>query len=149
MKRIFFAITIILLSICNSYAQEWITNFDEARQIAADSNKTIVMVFQGSDWCAPCIKLDREIWSSEVFKQHARNHYVMLQVDFPRRKQNRLSKAQQDHNNQLAEKYNDGAGFPLVVLLDDTGAVLGKCGYENITPKAYIDLLKSLENTNE
>jgi thiol-disulfide isomerase/thioredoxin len=31
-------------------------------------SKPIVLVFSGSDWCAPCIKLDKSIWQSTEFK---------------------------------------------------------------------------------
>ena len=31
---------------------------------AQKQNKKIILVFQGSDWCGPCIKLSKEIWST-------------------------------------------------------------------------------------
>jgi thiol-disulfide isomerase/thioredoxin len=51
---------------------------------AAAENKNILLVFSGSDWCAPCIKLDKTIWQSE-FKT---NLLKMgdLQADFPKKK---------------------------------------------------------------
>ena len=90
----------------NSFAQEWSTNFEESKRIATEKNQKIILVFQGSDWCAPCIKLDREVWSTDEFKAYANKKYVMLKADFPRKKKNALSKSQQDINNNLAEKYN-------------------------------------------
>ncbi len=41
-------------------AQNWLTDFEKAKEEAKLSNKSIVMVFSGSDWCAPCIKLDKD-----------------------------------------------------------------------------------------
>lgn len=129
-----------------SLSQEWQTDFEKAKLMAKEGQKPIVLVFQGSDWCAPCIKLDHEIWSTTVFKTYAKDHYIMLQADFPRKKKNALSKEQTLANNSLAEKYNKRGIFPLVVLLDDNGTALGSTSYKKISPKDYIlELNKLLE----
>lgn len=124
-------------------AQEWQTDFETAKQISSVENRPIILVFQGSDWCAPCIKLDREIWSSDEFKSYSKEHFVMLQADFPRKKINSLPDEQQQKNNQLAEKYNKQGYFPFVVILDKEGNVLGEAGYEKMSPSAYIKKLES------
>lgn len=126
-------------------AQEWVADYDEAIKMATEKNRNIVLVFQGSDWCAPCIKLEREIWSSEDFKTFASGHFVLLKADFPRKRANLLDKTQQDKNNKLAEKYNKAGNFPFIVLLDANGKVLGETGYQKITPKEYITLLTDFE----
>ena len=127
-------------------AQEWQTDFEQAKAKAAEQNQNIILVFQGSDWCAPCIKLDREVWSTEEFKTYAKNHFVMLLADFPRKKENVLSAEQQEKNNKLAEKYNGNGYFPFVVVLNKDGKVLGETGYKKITPAEYIDLLESFKS---
>jgi len=126
-------------------AQNWQTDLQTAEKIAAEKNEPIVLVFQGSDWCAPCIKLDRSVWSTETFKSYSKEHFVMLQADFPRRKENALSEEQQEKNNQLAEKYNKNGIFPLVVVLDKNGTVLGETGYMKTTPEEYIKYLESFK----
>jgi len=136
-------ISFLFLSSINMFSQNWLTDIDEAKKIAASENKTIILVFQGSDWCAPCIKLDREIWSTEEFKAYAKEHYIMLQADFPRRKKNALSKEQQEKNNALAEKYNKNGYFPFVVVLDKNGKVLEEIGYLKTTPSKYIEQLNT------
>ncbi|MBG43266.1 MAG: thiol-disulfide isomerase [Aequorivita sp.] len=142
MKKIILLVAVFFFSFKLS-AQEWQTDFETAKQISSEENRPIVLVFQGSDWCAPCIKLDREIWSSEEFKAYAKDHFVMLQADFPRKKKNSLPNVQQQKNNQLAEKYNKQGYFPFVVILDNEGNVLGEAGYEKTTPAAYIEKLES------
>lgn len=122
-------------------AQNWMTDFEKANSVAKAENKPIILVFQGSDWCAPCIKLDKEIWSSETFKAYAEKHYVMVKADFPRRKANALSEELQKQNNQLAEKYNLNGYFPFVVVLDSSGKKVGETGYKKITPQEYIKLI--------
>lgn len=137
--KIIFTTLSLLLCIAMANAQEWHTDFSKAKEIAATSNKPIVLVFQGSDWCGPCIKLDREIWSTEEFKTYANEHYVMLKADFPRKKSNKLSKEQTEANKKLAEKYNKQGYFPFVVVLNSKGEVLGETGYKKTTPKKYIE----------
>lgn len=130
-----------LLSI--SAQDQWLNSFDKALEQAEEKQQTIILSFQGSDWCAPCIKLEKEIWSSDEFKAVAQENWVLLKADFPKRKANRLEKEQQDHNDNLAEKYNPQGYFPLVVILDAEGNTLGKLGYENVSPTAYIEKLSS------
>ncbi len=144
MKKVFLSIIFGLLFISMN-AQEWKTDLTEAQKIAKEENKEILLVFQGSDWCAPCIKLDRKIWSTDEFKSYAKDHYVLLKADFPRRSGNELSPEQQAKNDKLAETYNENGYFPLVVMLNPEGKVLGKLGYENVKPKEYIELLDSLK----
>ncbi|MEH6765455.1 MAG: thioredoxin family protein [Aequorivita antarctica] len=142
MKKIILLFAAIVFSITVS-AQEWQNDFETAKQISSEENRPIILVFQGSDWCAPCIKLDREIWSTDEFKAYAKEHFVMLQADFPRKKINALPDVQQQKNNQLAEKYNKQGYFPFVVVIDKEGNVLGEAGYEKTSPTAYIEKLKS------
>lgn len=146
MKKSIGIFTVILFSIFQLHAQEWQTDFDTAKQLASQKDEPIVLVFQGSDWCAPCIKLDREIWSSDEFKNYSKEHFVMLQADFPRKKANALPDAQQEKNNKLAEKYNTQGYFPFVVVLDKNGKVLGETGYVKTSPSEYINQLNAFLN---
>ena len=125
------------------FSQNWLTNFDEAKTNAQQNNQKIVLVFSGSDWCAPCIKLEKEIWETKEFKTFSESNFVMIRADFPRRKKNALTQEQQQHNNNLAERYNKNGYFPLVVVLDEKGNVLGETGYKKLSPDAFIKLLTS------
>ncbi|KOS08089.1 thiol-disulfide isomerase [Flavobacterium akiainvivens] len=124
---------------------EWLTDFDKARHTAAEQDKNIILVFAGSDWCAPCIKLEQKIWESDEFKAEAAQKWVLVKADFPKKKANALPEAQTQHNAALYEKYNKEGVFPLVVVIDKTGKVLGKTTYKDITPAEYIKHLHTLE----
>lgn len=143
MKKNIFTLLVLLLTISGVTAQEWHTDFTKAKKTATAENKPIILVFQGSDWCAPCIKLDREVWSTEAFKKYASKNYVMLQADFQRKKNNALSEAQTAANAKLAETYNKNGIFPFVVILDANGKVLGETSYKKTTPEAYIEELNT------
>ena len=125
-----------------SNAQEWFLDLELAKAKASDENKAIILVFQGSDWCGPCIKLDRNIWSSDAFAANHSETFVLLKADFPRRKKNALSKEQEEKNNLLAATYNPNGLFPLVVVLDAKGLVLGRTGYSKDSPLTYLKKLQ-------
>jgi thioredoxin-related protein len=143
MKKIIVALFIFMVSL--SYSQNWKTNFEEAKTEALKENKNILLVFSGSDWCAPCIKLDNVVWKSDAFKLEAEKNWVIYKADFPKKKVNQLSPELAESNNKLAEKYNSNGSFPLVVLLDKTGKIIGMTGFKNISASEYIQLIHSLE----
>ena len=128
------------------FAQNWQTNLEKSKALAAAENKTIILVFAGSDWCAPCMKLEKEIWESEAFKAYAKDHYIMQKADFPRKKKNQVDSDQVKINKQLAEKYNPKGYFPFVAIIDKNGKVLGETGYKKMTPEEYIQHLDSFIN---
>jgi len=144
MKKLLTIALLLGLSISVN-SQDWKFSLDSAKSVASQENKNIILVFAGSDWCAPCIKLEKNIWESAAFKKTAAENWVMLKADFPRKKANRLSKEQTQENEQLAEKYNPNGYFPLVVILDSTGKIVGTTGYKDFSPAEYITHLQSFK----
>ena len=128
------------------YSQNWKTNLEEAKNEAANENKNILIVFSGSDWCAPCMKLEKIVWKSEAFKTEAEKKWVLVRADFPKKKGNQLSKDLTESNNLLAEKYNKGGSFPLVVLADKKGKVIGMTGFKNVSAEEYMKIINALGN---
>jgi thioredoxin-related protein len=140
-KQLFFFLT-LFCSVLGT-AQDWHKDYSDALEQAKAEDKPIVLVFSGSDWCAPCKKLDKDIWTSEEFKKFSSEKYVLYRADFPRKKVNQLPQEQLNQNKELAERYNTKGYYPLVLVLDKSEQVLGKTGYQKISPKAYIDVLNS------
>lgn len=137
-------IVLLLMQAPLLFAQERVNSMGEAKEKASSEGKSILLVFAGSDWCIPCIKLEKQIWSSDKFKELARKDFVMLKADFPRREKNKLPEEKRKRNKQLADKYNPKGYFPLVVVLNSKGDVLGKTGYKkDLSPKEYYKHLKS------
>ncbi|MDR6845530.1 thioredoxin family protein [Flavobacterium granuli] len=127
------------------YSQNWNTNFEDAKAKAEKENKKILLVFSGSDWCGPCMKLDKTVWKSSEFQEEADENWVIYKADFPKKKANQLSPELTESNNKLAEKYNKNGSFPLVLLLDKKGKVIGITGFKNVSAPEYIKLIHSLE----
>ncbi|MEO0573553.1 MAG: thioredoxin family protein [Bacteroidota bacterium] len=135
---------LFLFFICTAaLGQKWESNFDTALSKAVTEDKPLILVFSGSDWCAPCIKLDRSIWQSEEFKNHAAQNYVLYKADFPRKKKNLLPPEILGRNKELAATFNSKGYFPLVLVLDENSNILGTTGYKRYGPKKYIELLDS------
>ena len=138
-------IIIVLFIGTTGYSQNWKTNFEEAKIEAAKENKNILLVFSGSDWCAPCIKLENLVWKSDAFQAEVAKSWIVYKADFPKKKANQLSPELSERNKKLAEKYNKNGIFPLVVLLDKTGKIMGMTGFKNVSAEDYIKLIHSFE----
>ncbi|MEM8507744.1 MAG: thioredoxin family protein [Bacteroidota bacterium] len=136
---------IVLLFGCSTlvFGQQWESNFDSALDRAAKEAKPILLVFSGSDWCAPCRKLDRDIWQSETFIAYASEHYILYKADFPRKQKNKLLPDIAATNAKLAERFNPKGYFPLIVLMDEKSKVYAEMGYQRGSPQAYLDRLNS------
>jgi thioredoxin-related protein len=122
----------------------WVSNISQAKAICIDKKLPIMLVFSGSDWCKPCIKLKTQILLTDTFSVYAKTHFVLLNLDFPRKAKNKLSNEQQAHNDELAGKYNNEGTFPLVVIIDSEGKILATSGYLDVTPAEYIKNLEAL-----
>ena len=136
---------LFLLAATFGYSQNWNTNFEDVKVKAEKENKNILLVFSGSDWCGPCIKLDNVVWKSPEFQAEADKSWIIYKADFPKKKANQLSPELTDSNNKLAEKYNKNGSFPLVLLLDKKGKIIGVTGFKNVSAQDYIKLIHSFE----
>ncbi|WHT38843.1 MULTISPECIES: thioredoxin family protein [Myroides] len=132
MKNLYVLCAFVLTQLCVGQT------FNEALKKATTEDKPILLVFAGSDWCAPCIKLEKEIFQSALFEAEKKN-WVLYKADFL--KKSKLPAEVKKENGQLADQYNQEGYFPLVVVLNSTGKVLGKLSYSKDTPAAYIKKL--------
>jgi thioredoxin-related protein len=122
----------------------WHYNLDEARQLARDQHKYILLNFSGSDWCAPCIQLRKQILDNPDFLQMADSSLILVNADFPRSRKNQLSAQQQALNNAMADKYNSQGKFPYTLLLDADGKVLKAWeGFHDERPADFVTEVRS------
>ena len=122
----------------------WNSTLDAAFQQANATNKPVLAVFSGSDWCKPCIMLKQEVFDKPEFEQFAKDKFVLARFDFPRSKKNKLPADQTKQNELAAAKLNKEGSFPLVVLISPDGKVLAKTGYRPGGVAAYDAYLNSL-----
>ena len=126
----------------------WLTDIQEAQKQAKSSHKLLLLDFTGSDWCGFCIRLHREVFSKPEFQEYASKNLVLMEIDFPRGKEQTQSLRMQNQN--LAMQYNIG-GFPTIVVLNGDGKQLGALGYIPTGPndpplvKLFIEQLEKLK----
>ena len=150
MKNAFFksmvlGLGLMLLSFSRDEIQTiyWNTDFERAKSAATSSEQIILMSFQGSDWCANCKRLEHTLFENSDFIDFYSGNLTMLKVDFPMKKENRLSKEQVKHNDALAEKFNPDGSFPKVIILNAKGEKLGEMTYPSKTVEEYITSIKT------
>ncbi len=135
---IWLALCLIQVQAQESIPSHWEINMEKAKEKAQAENKSILMVFAGSDWCKPCIQFKKDILLSDEFSKFEEQELIILYLDFPARKKNRLPENQTLHNEQLAEKFNRQGAFPKVVLLDGNGKKVKDIPFKNQSPSDYL-----------
>jgi thioredoxin-related protein len=122
---------------------EWLTELPKAQAKAKAENKIVLMDFTGSDWCGWCIKFNKEVLSTPEFAEYAKKNLVLVELDFPRKKQQpaELKKA----NKALQAKFQVD-GFPTFVVLNAEGKEIGKqVGYSEGGAKPFISKLEGFK----
>ena len=122
----------------------WYTNLGEAQKVSNAKKKPIFAFFTGSDWCGWCTKLHNDVLNKPAFIEWAKKNVVLLELDFPRRKQLSPELAQQ--NNELQQTFKI-QGYPTVWFVSAAKTAeakinlnaLGSSGYVAGGPKVWID----------
>ena len=120
---------------------DWLTDFDTAQARSRAESKPLLLDFTGSDWCPPCMRLRKEVFSKPEFADYAAKNLVLLEVDFPKRKT--LPPAQQAANDALARQFGV-EGFPTILVLSPSGKHLGQLGSASGGTTAFIAELERL-----
>ena len=131
-----------LSKVCAAEA-EWLTDLPKALAKAKAENKKMLLDFTGSDWCGWCVKFNKEVLSKPEFIEYAAKNLVLVELDFPQKKQlpAKLDKA----NKSLQSKYKVN-GFPTFVVLDSQGKEVGRQeGYAKGGPAAFIAKLEGFK----
>ena len=97
-----------------------------------------LIVFEGSDWCINCIKLEEKILSDSVFINFLEKENIkIIKIDFPQRIKE--TKEQKRINKSYAEKYEFTGVFPTVVISRTEPFSYKKLTYENSTISQFIE----------
>lgn len=92
---------------------DWHTDLAKARALSDATKKPIFGFFTGSDWCGWCIRLQNNVFAKPAFVEWANKNVILLELDFPRRKQLPPELAQQ---NQSLQQAFDIKGYPTIWL---------------------------------
>lgn len=144
MGKFYLFITICCFLISPLSAQEkagssddlvWYTDVNKAQELSKKSKKPIFGFFTGSDWCGWCRKLQNDVFAKPEFKSWAKKNVILLELDFPRRKQLPAELAQQNAGLQQAFGVQGYPTIWLFYLAKDTKenkfniTALGSLGY--------------------
>ncbi len=124
------------------------TDPGKAFSTAEAGNRPVLLVFQGSDWCIPCIRLEKQVLSSPRFLQFVQDSLVVLKADFPQRK--KTDPVLAGRYEQLAEAFNPEGAFPKILLLNAQQEKKATLPVHNddLTPEAFIAEIKALLRTH-
>ncbi len=121
----------------------WTEDQPKALERAKTEKKLVLMDFTGSDWCAACKIIDKEVFSTPEFKEFAKDHLVLLELDYPQ--ETPQDPATRKQNQALAQKYGV-EGFPTLIVLDADGKPLKAWeGYHPGGAKELLEQLKQLK----
>ncbi|MHC4809567.1 MAG: thioredoxin family protein [Planctomycetota bacterium] len=121
-------------------AGTWIEDdMDRAMQLAASSNRYLLIDFTGSDWCGWCIRLDREVFDQAHFRQNAPRDFVLVKLDFP--PASSQTEEVKRKNRQWQQRLGV-RGFPTIFLADAQGRPFARTGYRQGGAVPYVDHLR-------
>jgi thioredoxin-related protein len=103
----------------------WYAAYRQACAEAKKSDRLILCYFCGSDWDEWTKKLDKEVFSGDMFRQWAEKNVILLKLDILKFK----TSPQSDEINRLKLKYNI-TKVPTLLFLDSDGLLIARCGYE-------------------
>lgn len=110
-------------------AAEWMSDFEAASQRAAAEDKLLLVDFTGSDWCAFCIQLRRQVLDTPGFESYAKDRFVLMEVDLPN--SSKFDSTLRARNEALCRAYGIRI-FPTVLVLTPRGEVAG--GFMGMRP---------------
>lgn len=120
----------------------WTQDYDAALALAKADNLPLMLNFTGSDWCGWCKLMDKQVFSTDAWKDWAKDNIVLAFIDFPRNK-SLVPEKYVKRNKDLADKYGI-RGYPTFVLVDpSTGKTIGTLGASRgASPEAFIKDIK-------
>jgi thiol:disulfide interchange protein len=114
----------------------WLTNIEDGVKKAKAEGKLVMVEFTGSDWCPPCMMMDKAVFSKKKFLDEAQKHYVLVKLDAPN-SDPELKKSTQE----TMKKYKVRA-FPYILLFDAEGEEFKRfAATENNTVEGFIKRL--------
>lgn len=145
MKSLLHSLVLLLSSASLALAagDGWLTDWESAKAKAKAENKPILLNLTGSDWCGWCIKIEKDVFSQQAFKDFAAEHLILMEADFPRKKEQAAVLKKQ--NKDLEKKYLN-EGYPTIWLLDADGNKLSEedLGEVKLAAAGYVKHLKEL-----
>ena len=116
----------------------WTTNLERALAIAKQNKKFVMAQFTGSDWCPPCMMMQKAVFSKSSFTRLVPKKFILVKIDIPR-----SNKAMSLKNGKVMKNYNV-TGVPTILLFGDDGKEFSRFSASQYpTVEAFIDKLSA------
>ncbi len=102
----------------------WFDDFEAAQAAAQATNRCILVLITGSDWCGWCKVLHEEVLDRKQFCNFASKALILYYADLPKKLPN-FPKELKDKNEELRKQFKV-SGYPTSVIIDAEGNELGK-----------------------
>ncbi len=144
MKK-WFLLFLFYVSLSSMNAQElvWENDVSKATDISIKTKKPLLLFFTGSDWCGWCMRLQKEVFLMPEFTKWAIENVVLVELDFPRRRQ--LSPQLIQQNKSLEAMFGI-RGYPTVWIVNPSKKdnqinfqQLGTTGYVAGGPEKWLE----------
>ena len=120
-----YSFTTTKLSPPHKWASNWGHDYQTALLEAKQQHKPVFVLFTGSDWCPPCMRLEKTILNTKEFQDYLAKNYLLLLIEFPHHRE--LNSTQRKHNRKILKIYKIN-GVPTILILDAKGKIIGKTG---------------------
>lgn len=107
----------------------WYTDFEEALEAAAESDKRVLALFTGSDWCPPCQQFEAEVAHDEQFIGIFSGDFIFFKCDWLRNTPQPPEVAAEV--DRLRRQY-DISGYPTLKILNDQGDELDEVDWVGV-----------------
>lgn len=111
-----------------------------------DQSKYKLIIFEGSDWCPNCRRLEKNVLSDSLFLNELKTLSVRIElIDFPQSK--KLSPETRQYNSSTADKFEFDGNFPTIVITRTDTLKYQRIMYTNQSAGDFLNQLKlKIEN---
>lgn len=121
----------------------WGRDFQKGLEQAKQENKSVLVLFTGSDWCPPCKMLHEQVFTTSEFKSEIADSVVLVVCDNPR-DDSLTTPEEQAQYEKLAPQFNV-SGVPSLFLTDASGEPYHSIvGYGGESASEWVADLKSM-----
>ncbi len=146
MNKLFLSMmTVAAACIVPAYAADaWILDdMEQAKKVAAETNRSLLIEFAGSDWCPPCMAFEKNVLKHNDFIEKAQQNFVLLVLDWPKKRQQVA--AVKKRNQELFTAYGID-NVPTIVFADASGVPFGVFSGSRNKEAVYEEMEKALAN---